>query len=121
MLELDSVEPASDAINFKFSSEASCSARKRSPLSVQSRIAPAGADRRQRAPPPASLIGNTSPFACSDISDMPASPTALRMQLGKSTSSAVKFGRYIVRKLTSEMRYCVGWRVTYSTPSTFYL
>src|SRR5262245_15888060 len=80
-----SVEPSSEGISFQFL-KVFCSSqavRKRSPLSVQGRIVTVGAERRRS--PPASVVGKTSAFACSDISDMPHEPQSLEVARGKST------------------------------------
>src|SRR5215475_10799304 len=80
-----SQEPSSDAISFQFLnvcdlSEASCSAKKRSPLSVQRRIVTAGpvADGKRRD----LRVGKRSPFAQGDdaLPDTVTGPTSPQLQ-----------------------------------------
>src|SRR5215471_7940226 len=98
-------EPSSDTFNFQFlkvcsSSEASCSARKRSPLSVQSRIV-TEEERSRRANVATVSLGKGAALACFDAPLIPRQPYPLRLQFQKSTVSAAKFRLHVVQNLTS--------------------
>src|SRR5215469_7378888 len=84
---VSSDEPSSDATSLQSlkvcpTREASCSARKRSPLSVQSRMVTAGRERRRRSPATCSPGAALSP-ASSDVSNMPREPSSLRLLVQK--------------------------------------